>query len=74
MRREIEVLRAWKRRWMPPSPQRGARLILQMQHYHDELVRDMGATELRKLGFFAPLKELIAPYQPRDYRRVVAGD
>jgi dimethylaniline monooxygenase (N-oxide forming) len=74
MRREIKALREWKRRWMPPSPQRGARLILHMLHYHDELVRDVGASELRKLGFFAPLKELIAPYQPRDYRGVVAGE
>jgi dimethylaniline monooxygenase (N-oxide forming) len=73
MHREIDDLREWKRRWMPPSPQRGARLILHMLHYHDELVRDLGATPLRKLGFFAPLKELIAPYQPRDYRSIVAG-
>ena len=73
MQGEIDGLREWKRRWMPPSPQRGARLILHMLHYHDELVRDLGATPLRKLGFFAPLKELIAPYQPRDYRSIVAG-
>jgi hypothetical protein len=45
-----------------------------MLHYHDELVRDVGASELRKLGFFAPLKELIAPYQPREYRGVVTGE
>ena len=70
---EIDGLREWKQRWMPPSPQRGGRLILHMLHYHDELVRDLGATPLRKLGFFAPLKELIAPYQPRDYRSIVAG-
>ena len=73
MHGEINELREWKRRWMPPSPQRGARLILHMLHYHDELVRDLGATPLRKLGLFAPLKELIAPYQPRDYRSIVAG-
>ena len=73
MHREIKALQEWKRRWMPASQQRGARLILHMLHYHDELVRDIGATPLRKLGFFAPLKELIAPYQPRDYRGVVAG-
>src|SRR5215475_10870903 len=73
MHREISELRDWKRRWMPASPQRGARLILHMLHYHDELVRNLGATPLRKLGFLAPLKELIAPYQPRDYRSIVAG-
>ena len=74
MHAEINALREWKRRWMPPSEQRGARLILHMLHYHDELVRDIGASILQKTGFFAPLKELIAPYQPRDYRHVVAGD
>ena len=74
MHGEIDDLREWKRRWMPPSPHRGARLILHMLHYHDELVRDLGATPLRKLGFFAPLMELIAPYQPRDYRSIVAGE
>jgi len=74
MREEIDSLREWKRRWMPPSEQRGARLILHMLHYHDELVRDIGASVLRKTGFFAPLKELVAPYEPRNYRRVVAGD
>jgi dimethylaniline monooxygenase (N-oxide forming) len=71
MRREIEALREWKRRWMPASPQRGARLILHMLHYHDELVADMGLRTLRKQGIFAPLKELIAPYQPQDYRDVM---
>ena len=74
MHEEINALREWKRRWMPPSEQRGARLILHMLHYHDELVREIGANTLRKTGFFAPLKELVAPYQPRDYRRVVVGD
>ena len=54
--------------------QRGARLLLYMLHYHDELVRDIGATTLRKAGFLAPLKELIAPYQPRDYRGVITGE
>jgi dimethylaniline monooxygenase (N-oxide forming) len=74
MHREIKALRQWKRRWMPPSQQLGARLILHMLHYHDELVRDIGASPLRKSGFFAPLKELIAPYEPRDYRSVVAAE
>ena len=36
---------------MPPSEQRGARLILHMLHYHDKLVRDVGASALRKTGF-----------------------
>jgi dimethylaniline monooxygenase (N-oxide forming) len=74
MHREIETLRQWKRRWMPPSQQLGARLILHMLHYHDEIVRDIGASSLRKRGIFAPLKELIAPYEPRDYRSLVASE
>ena len=71
---EIERLKAWKRGWMPFSAARGARLLLHMLHYHDELLRDFGADPLRKRGLLAPLKELFVPYQPSDYRSVVAGD
>jgi len=71
---EIAQLKSWKRAWMPFSPARGARLQLHMLHYHDELLCDIGANPLRKRGLFAPLKELLAPYQPSDYRSVVAGD
>jgi hypothetical protein len=74
MRQEIEEMKAWKRKWMPFSPARGARLILHMLHYHDELVRDVGANPLRKRGILAPLKELFVPYQPSDYRSIVAGN
>jgi hypothetical protein len=45
-----------------------------MLHYHDELLRDFGANPLRKRGLLAPLKELLVPYQPSDYRAIVAGD
>ncbi len=45
-----------------------------MLHYHDELLRDFGANPLRKRGILAPLKELLTPYQPSDYRSIVAGD
>ena len=58
---------------MPFSPARGARLILHMLHYHDELLRDFGANPNRKSGWLAPLKELIDPYEPNDYRAVVSG-
>ncbi len=71
---EIEQLKAWKRGWMPFSAARGARLLLHMLHYHDELLRDIGANPLRKHGILAPLKELLVPYQPSDYRSIVAGD
>ena len=59
---------------MPFSNARGARLLLHMLYYHDELLRDFGANPLRKRGALAPLKELFVPYQPDDYRAVVAGD
>ena len=74
MRGEIEDIKAWKRSWMPFSPARGARLPLHMLHDHDELLRDMGIDPKRKRGWLAPLKELIVPYQPSDYRKVVSGD
>ena len=45
-----------------------------MQHYNDELVTDLGASPLRKRGVFAPLKELISPYEPADYRTIVSGE
>ena len=66
MAENVEDMRAWKQ-WMPKSPARSARLIAHTQHYHDELLVDMGENPLRKQGFFAPLKELIFPYQPQDY-------
>ncbi|MEE8517155.1 MAG: NAD(P)-binding domain-containing protein [Alphaproteobacteria bacterium] len=71
---EIEGIKAWKRSWMPPSEARSARLILHMLHYHDELLCDFGADPMRKTGALAPLKELIAPYEPRDYATIVAGE
>ncbi|MEE8511433.1 MAG: FAD-dependent oxidoreductase [Acidiferrobacterales bacterium] len=71
---EIAQLKVWKRGWMPFSASRGARLLLHMLHYHDELLQDFGANPLRKRGILAPLKELFVPYQPSDYRSIVAGD
>ena len=37
-------------------------------------MRYIGISALRKRGIFAPLKELIFPYQPSDYRAIVAGE
>ena len=74
MAREIAEMKAWKQSWMPPSAARSARLIIHMQHYHDELLGDLGVSPLRKRGFFAPLKELLFPYEPADYRTVVSGE
>lgn len=74
MRRNIQEMKAWKQSWMPFSPARSARLIAHTQHYHDELVKDLGVSPLRKTGFFAPIKELIFPYEPKDYASVVSGE
>ena len=71
---EIQQLKDWKRSWMPISSARGARLLLHMLYYHDELLRDFGANPLRKRGILAPLKELFVPYQPYDYRAIGAGN
>ena len=74
MLRDIEATRAWKQAWMPFSTARSARLILHLQHYHDELLTDFGAAPMRKRGVLAPLKELIAPYEPADYGTIVSGE
>jgi dimethylaniline monooxygenase (N-oxide forming) len=74
MMEEIEAMKSWKRRIVPPSTSRAATLHLHMQHYHDELLRDMGVTPKRKCGLFAPIKELLAPYQPSDYANVTSGE
>ncbi len=71
---EIAGMKAWKQSWMPPGAGRSARLILHMQHYHDELLTDVGASPLRKRGVFAPLKELLFPYEPSDYGAIVSGE
>ena len=63
----IEEMRAWKQAWIPFSSSRSARLIAHTQHYHDELMGDIGVSPLRKRGLFAPLKEVFAPYEPSDY-------
>jgi dimethylaniline monooxygenase (N-oxide forming) len=74
MRRNIDEMREWKQSWMPFSPARSARLIAHTLHYHDELLKDMGTSPLRKTGFFAPLKELVFPYEPKDYASVVSRE
>ena len=74
MLREIEAIKTWKRSWMPFSPARSTRLFMHAQHYHDELMKDIGVDPLRKRGLFAPLKELLAPYEPADYQEIVAGN
>lgn len=72
MRDDIAALAAWKRRAIPPGRGRSARLLLHMQHYHDQLLADMGVDPWRKRGVFAPFKEVFAPYEPGDYQGMLA--
>jgi hypothetical protein len=74
MKTNIEEMKIWKQSWMPYSAARSARLIAHTQHYHDELMRDTGGDPLRKTGFLAPLKELIFPYESKDYAEIVSGE
>ncbi|MHC4991852.1 MAG: NAD(P)/FAD-dependent oxidoreductase [Planctomycetota bacterium] len=74
MMAEIEATKQWKRRIVPPSTARAATLHLHMQHYHDELLRDMGISPRRKRGVLPLTKELFAPYQPSDYAEVASGE
>jgi dimethylaniline monooxygenase (N-oxide forming) len=73
MQKEIEDMKVWKRKIVPPSKARAATLHLHMQHYHDELLRDMGLSHRLKRGLFGFLKEIFAPYQPSDYAAVSSG-
>ena len=43
MERAIELERAWKRSWMPPTSARASLVQLHMMKYHDQLVKDIGA-------------------------------
>lgn len=73
MRADVAALTAWKRRTIPAGRGRSARLLLYMQHYHDQLLTDMGIDPWRKRGVFAPFKEVFAPYEPGDYQDLFAG-
>jgi dimethylaniline monooxygenase (N-oxide forming) len=74
MMAEIEAMKEWKREIVPPSTARAATLHLHMQHYHDDLLRDMGLSHRRKRGALGFIKELFAPYQPSDYADVTSGE
>lgn len=74
MMAEIEAMKEWKRRIVPPSTARAATLHLHMQHYHDDLLRDMGISHRRKRGSLRLIKELFSPYQPSDYADVTSGE
>ena len=70
---EIMTTKAWKRKIIPFSKARATTLHLHMQHYHDELLRDMGLSPYLKRGALPWLKEYVLPYQPSDYAEVASG-
>ncbi|KAG2496946.1 hypothetical protein HYH03_004952 [Edaphochlamys debaryana] len=62
---DIRAQQRWRREIMPPQRSRGAALMLYMQHYHDQLLRDMGASPKRKgLNLLA---ECFGAYTAADY-------
>jgi hypothetical protein len=67
----VAALKAWKRSWMLPTPDRASRVLLHMTHYHDQLLKDMGEEHLRKLP--SRLAEAFTPYQPSDYHGIVGN-
>eukprot|EP00617_Octactis_speculum_P026088 CAMPEP_0185748846 /NCGR_PEP_ID=MMETSP1174-20130828/7556_1 /TAXON_ID=35687 /ORGANISM="Dictyocha speculum, Strain CCMP1381" /LENGTH=382 /DNA_ID=CAMNT_0028424703 /DNA_START=28 /DNA_END=1176 /DNA_ORIENTATION=- len=62
----LEREQAWKRTWMPATSARASIMQLHMMKYHDQLVKDMGESHLRK-GWNV-LAEIFSPYCAADYR------
>ncbi len=67
MLREIEEMKAWKRKVMPEQQSRGSLLQVHILHYHDELLRDLGIDWRRKRNSLA---ELFGAYLPADYKDI----
>lgn len=70
MERAVELERAWKRTWMPPTSARASLFQLHMPKYHDQLVKDLGAPHLRKGS--NKLAEVFQPYSAADYKDLFA--
>lgn len=52
---------------MPAQRQRGSAVMLYMQAYHDQLLRDMGQQPYRKGRLLHPLRECFSYYSAADY-------
>eukprot|EP00198_Chlamydomonas_reinhardtii_P008884 XP_001698221.1 predicted protein [Chlamydomonas reinhardtii] len=75
MAADVEAQMEWRRRTMPPHKLRGSSVMLYMQAYHDQLVRDMGAATHRKQPSFRhPFAECFEPYTALDYSDVFMRD
>ncbi|GIL48110.1 hypothetical protein Vafri_4805, partial [Volvox africanus] len=71
MAADVAAQQAWRRRTMPPHKLRGGSVMLYMQCYHDQLVRDMGYHTHRKhCSWRRPLAECFEPYTAKDYEDI----
>jgi dimethylaniline monooxygenase (N-oxide forming) len=66
---DIKKRKTWARAWMPHTSKRGMLVLLHQTHYHDQLLRDMGVSPLRK----GALAEYIMPYESADYNGIMGG-
>ncbi|KAG1670104.1 hypothetical protein FOA52_013680 [Chlamydomonas sp. UWO 241] len=64
---DVTAQRRWRCKVMPGQRQRGSSVMLYMQDYHDQLVKDMGASPRRKTGPLKALLEVFKPYTAADY-------
>ncbi|GIL74872.1 hypothetical protein Vretimale_2450 [Volvox reticuliferus] len=68
MAADVAAQQEWRRRTMPPHKLRGGSVMLYMQCYHDQLVRDMGLHTRRKhCSWRRPFAECFEPYTAADY-------
>ena len=70
MERAVELERAWKRTWMPPTSARASLFQLHMPKYHDQLIKDLGEPHLRK--GLNKVAEVFQPYSAADYKDLFA--
>lgn len=68
MLEEIEVIKRWKRGFMPAISSRATVIKLHMWHYHDELLKDISINPYRKKKWFL---EWFSDYRPVDYRNIL---
>jgi cation diffusion facilitator CzcD-associated flavoprotein CzcO len=66
---EIEIAKAWKRRYVQFSHDRAARMQAMTVPYHDDLVTLLGYSKWRKSN---PIAEIVMPYTAADYPDVLA--
>lgn len=64
---------AWRRAFIPDSPQRAGKYQLFGNQYHDQLLRDAGANPFRRLLPTLGLAELVWPTAAGDYRPLVSA-